>query len=81
MLPALTVLAHQLARAVYDRLQRTTAFDMNKGLTGERSGASEPGASLATEGRSVVPMLGKHCPTASWNAEEHLGSASLSPMR
>jgi transposase len=31
---ALTVLAHKLARAVYYMLQRTTAFDMNKFLTG-----------------------------------------------
>jgi transposase len=30
---ALTGLAHKLARAVYDMLQRTTAFDMNKCLT------------------------------------------------
>jgi len=31
---ALTVLAHKLARTVYYMLQRTTAFDMNKFLTG-----------------------------------------------
>lgn len=29
---ALTVLAHQLARAVYDMVQRTTAFDLEKFL-------------------------------------------------
>jgi hypothetical protein len=31
---ALTVLAHKLARAVYDLLQRHTAFDMHKFCTG-----------------------------------------------
>src|ERR1700757_2848983 len=31
---ALTILAHKLARAVYYMLKRTTAFDMNKFLTG-----------------------------------------------
>jgi hypothetical protein len=61
---ALTVLAHKLARAVYDMLQRPTAFDMHKFLTGERRGVREPGASLATDGRSVVPMLYTDCTTA-----------------
>jgi transposase len=65
---ALTVLAHKLARAVYDRRQRPTAFDMNKVLTGSRSGASEPGAAPATAGRRVGPMLCKHGTTASWTA-------------
>jgi transposase len=31
---ALTMLAHQLARAVYDMLKRESAFDMHKFLTG-----------------------------------------------
>jgi transposase len=31
---ALTILAHKLARAVYDMLKRQTAFDMDKGLHG-----------------------------------------------
>lgn len=31
---ALTILAHQLARAVYDRLKRTTAFARDKFLHG-----------------------------------------------
>ena len=33
---ALTILAHQLARAVYDMLKRNTAFDRDKCLHGER---------------------------------------------
>jgi transposase len=41
---ALTVLAHQLARAVYHMLKRTTAFDMEKFLRSEGRGASEPAA-------------------------------------
>jgi len=65
---ALTGLAPQLARAVYDRLQRTTAFARNKCWTGERSGARAPGAARATDGRSVGPRLCQPCPTASWNA-------------
>jgi hypothetical protein len=31
---ALTILAHTLARAVYDRLKRQTAFEMDKFLHG-----------------------------------------------
>jgi hypothetical protein len=31
---ALTILAHKLARAVYDMLTRKTAFDMDKFLNG-----------------------------------------------
>ena len=78
---ALTVLAHKLARAVYAMLQRHTAFEMNKFLTGSWSGASEPGASLATDGRSLEPMLWKPCATASLNAYAPIGSTSLIPMR
>jgi transposase len=45
---ALTILAHKLARAVYDRLKRKTAFDMNILLHTSGSRAGEPGASLDT---------------------------------
>ena len=41
---ALTVLAHQLARAVYYLLKRETAFDRNPFLAGSRRGAGEPDA-------------------------------------
>jgi hypothetical protein len=37
-------LAHQLARAVYDRLKRDTVFAMQKCLNGSWSGAGEPHA-------------------------------------
>jgi len=45
---ALTILAHQRARAVYDMLKQKTAFDMNIFLQTEGSRAGEPGASLDT---------------------------------
>jgi len=41
---ALTVLAHKLARAVYDMLKRGTAFAMDQFLHGSGSGAGEPAA-------------------------------------
>jgi transposase len=43
---ALTILAHKLARAVYDMLKRKTAFAMNICLHTYGSRAGEPGASL-----------------------------------
>jgi transposase len=39
---ALTILAHQLARAVYDRLRRNTAFDLEIFRRAYRSSAGEP---------------------------------------
>jgi transposase len=39
---ALTVLAHQLARAVYDLLKRQTTFDMDRFMRGEGSDVGEP---------------------------------------
>jgi transposase len=47
---ALTVLAHHVARAVYARRKRATAFKMDKFLHGERRGAGEPAASLDSAG-------------------------------
>jgi hypothetical protein len=41
---ALTILAHKLARAVYDMLKRKTAFEMNIFLHTSGSSAGEPGA-------------------------------------
>jgi transposase len=43
---ALTILAHQLARAVYDILKRGTAFHLDKFLHASWSRAGEPNASL-----------------------------------
>ena len=58
---ALTVLAHQLARAVSDMLQRDTVCDMDKFLNSERSRAGEPDASLDHPGISLHT-----CPWNTW---------------
>jgi hypothetical protein len=47
---AVTVLAHHVARAVYDRLTRATAFHMDKCLHESRRGAGEPDASRDSAG-------------------------------
>jgi transposase len=51
---ALTVLAHQWARAVYDLCTRDTAFDLDKCLPASGSGAGTPAASRAAEGLSLT---------------------------
>jgi hypothetical protein len=50
---ALPVLAHQLARAVYDMRRRATVFDMRTVLHGSWSGVGAPVASLAQHGPSL----------------------------
>jgi hypothetical protein len=50
----LTVVAHKLARAVYDRLKRDTAFDLQQCRTGSWSGAGEPTAALDAHGLSLA---------------------------
>jgi transposase len=54
---ALTVLAHQLARAVYDMLNRRRAFDLDKFLKEYWSGVAEPDASLDSSWISLTPAL------------------------
>jgi hypothetical protein len=51
---ALTVLAHTLARAVYDMLTREPAFDGEKFFHESWSGAGEPDASLDRDGISLA---------------------------
>lgn len=51
---ALTVLAHQRGRAVYDRLKRETVVAMDKFFSESWSGASEPAASRAADGISLA---------------------------
>jgi transposase len=51
---AFTVLAHILARAVYDRLQRDPAFDMDQCFNASRRGARAPAASRAAAGSSLA---------------------------
>jgi transposase len=65
---ALTVLAHQVARAVYYMCKRDTAVDLDKFLHESRSGASEPAASLDAQGISLAMRCWERQDTASWNA-------------
>lgn len=51
---ALTVLAHPLARAVYDLLKRDTAFALDKCCNGYWSGVGAPAASRAADGISLA---------------------------
>lgn len=51
---ALSMLAHQLGRAVYDMLKRTTALAMDIFLRTSGSRAGEPGASLDAQGDEPV---------------------------
>jgi len=69
---ALTMLAHQLGRAVYDMLKRPPAFDRRRFLAGSWGGADEPNASRDDHGLSLSFVLGHACIAASWNAE-HIG--------
>jgi hypothetical protein len=50
---ALTILAHQLARAGYDRRKRQTAFHRETFLHGSGSRAGEPDVELDTLGLSL----------------------------
>ena len=70
---ALTVLAHQLARAVYDMLQRRVVFALDTLLQSEGRGAGEPAASRGHAGWSLTTVLGHAAPRASTHAREHLG--------
>ena len=51
---ALTILAHQWARAVYDMLKHKTAVDLHKFLNGAGSGGGELDASLDTPGMPLT---------------------------
>ena len=76
---ALTILAHQLARAVSDRLTRQAACDLDTFLQGSGSSAGEPDASLATQGISLSQACSRSCWTASLNAKVRIGVLSQSP--
>jgi transposase len=76
---ALTILAHKLARAVYYRLKRKTAFDMERFLRASRSRAGEPAVELATHGMSLQPARCLAYLAASWNAQACIGPVSPSP--
>jgi transposase len=78
---AFTVLAHPLARAVYDRLQRHVAFDKDQFFQRSWRGADEPGASLDTQGRNLPDALDTAASMASLNAQARIGRDTLSPAR
>jgi hypothetical protein len=50
----LTILAHKLARAVYDMLQHKTAFDMPKFLNSSGRGVGRLDASLDHDGMTLT---------------------------
>jgi Transposase IS116/IS110/IS902 family len=76
---ALTILAHKLARAVYDMLKRQTAFEMDIVLRASRSRAGEPAVALDTHGMSLHPARCLSCWAASWNPQACRGPVSQSP--
>ena len=73
---ALTMLAHQLARAVYDRLKRQTAFAVDKCLQSEGRRTGAPDASLETSGISLLRACSSSYYTASLNATVRIGPIS-----
>jgi transposase len=70
---ALTVLAHQLARAVYDLRRRDPVFEMRTFLHGSWRGVGEPVASLDHHRPSRHKCAAW---LASLNAEEHRGACA-----
>jgi hypothetical protein len=65
---ALTVLAHTLARAVYDMLQRQVAFDKEQFCQCCWRGADEPGASRDPHGMHLPDALDTAASMASLTA-------------
>jgi hypothetical protein len=76
---ALSILAHNLTRAVYPRRTRHPACDMESCVRPSRSRAGEPGASLAPYGRRLPSARGKPWWAASVNAQVCLGRVCRSP--
>src|SRR5215475_4880913 len=71
---ALTGLAHQLARAVYSRLQREVGFDLATVLQPEGRGGGAPAAALGHDGLSLATGLSSEASMASPNAHAHRGT-------
>jgi Transposase IS116/IS110/IS902 family len=78
---ALTELAHQLARAVYDLCKRPVVFDKAQFFQRSWRGADEPGASLATQGMNLPNALDTAAAMVSWNAQARIGRETRSPAR
>lgn len=70
---ALSILAHQLGRAVYDMLKRSTACDIDLFLKSEGRRAAEPGAELDSEGEAPASSTRHGKATASVHAKACLG--------
>ena len=78
---ALTVLAHQLARAVYDRLKRPVVFEREQFCQRSWRGADAPSASLDKPGMNLPDALDTAASTASLNAKARIGRETRSPAR
>ena len=78
---AWTVLAHQLARAVYDLLKRRVAFEQEQFFPHEGRGAYEPGASRDTQGMHRPDALDPAAAMASLHAQARVGRETLIPAR
>jgi hypothetical protein len=76
---ALTILAHKLARAVYERLTRKVAFDTETFCQPYGRGAEEPEASLANQGVNLQQALDTAACLASVNAQVPIGQDTRSP--
>jgi hypothetical protein len=76
---ALTIVAHQRARAVSDRRTRPPAFAMERCRQASRSRAGEPTVALDTHGMSRQPARSIAGLAASWNAQAGIGPGSHSP--
>ena len=76
---ALTVLAHQLARAVYDMRNRHVAFEKDPFFQRSWRGADEPGAELDTQGMNLPEALDTAASMASLHAQARIGRDPLSP--
>jgi transposase len=78
---ALTILAHKLARAVYDMRKRKTACDREPCLHGSGRRVGEPAAALDMAGISLDRACATSRLTASLTAKVHIGLISPSPRR
>jgi hypothetical protein len=70
---ALTVWAHQLARAVLHLLKRTTAGEMAQCLRRSGRGAGEPAASRGRDGLRLAPVRCRAGRLVAANPAEHRG--------
>jgi hypothetical protein len=75
----LTVLAHKLARAVYDMLKRQVAFDKEPCFQPSWRRVDAPGASLDTPGMNLPDALDTAASMASLNAQARIGRDTPSP--